>query len=118
MDANFVNNISQQSQLQNYVVENNVVYDPIAISPSTSSHMTNISNSPNNAPLQTKKFKKKILPILPKNKRIRTFPVKNIHTDPIQKSKKAKEKKKTTKWFSGRDNQFSNLVPPFIGNEI
>jgi len=58
------------------------------------------------------------LPILPKNKKTRTCTVRNIQTDPIKKSKKAKEKKKTTKWFSERDNQFTNSVPPFIGSEL
>jgi hypothetical protein len=37
---------------------------------------------------------------------------------PNQKSKNAKEKKKTTKWFSVKNNQFTDSVPPFIGNEI
>ncbi|XP_022182209.1 uncharacterized protein LOC111042025 [Myzus persicae] len=118
---NFVNNIRQQSQHQNYLVENNnVIDDPITIRPSTSGHITypNSSNDSSNVPLQTKVLKIKNLPILPKNKKKRTCTVRNIHTDPIKKSKKAKENKKTTKWFSGRDNQFTNSVPPFIGSEI
>jgi len=70
---NFVNNIRQQSQYQNYLVENNtIIDDQITISHSTSSHVTypNSSNDFSNVPLQTKVLKKKTLPILPKNKKI------------------------------------------------
>lgn len=50
---NFVNNIRQQSQHQNYLVENNtIIDDPITISPSMSSHITypNSSNDFSNVP--------------------------------------------------------------------
>jgi L-ribulose-5-phosphate 3-epimerase UlaE len=82
---NFVNNIRQQSQHQNYLVENiTVIDDPITISPSTSSHRTypNSSNDSSNVPLKTKILKKNC-PFYQKIKKTRTCTVRNIHTDPI-----------------------------------